>query len=198
VTSPPASQQDPSPVAERSPLPKAGAPAPARGQRQKRTVLVNQVALVPVVHGLHIVAVEVAQEHAVVARVVLGPLPWGVQNPRARRYSGVVDRVDGVAVGSAEGQVQFPGLGAGGWTEPEVGDAVGARQADDEGITVRDSAKQLTPCPALLSPAGSSRPRTVPTHGEDPTHVRSDPPEGAVIGMSVYPAASATLVVSGE
>jgi hypothetical protein len=99
-------------------------------------VLVNQVALVPVVHGLHVVAVEVAQEHAVVARVVFGPLTWGVQNLRdlrARRHSGVVGRVDGVAVGSAEGQVQFPGLGAGGWTEPEVGNAIEAGQANDEG-----------------------------------------------------------------
>jgi hypothetical protein len=62
-----------------------------------------------------------------------------VQNLRARRYSGVMDRVDGVAVGSAEGEVQFSGLGAGGWTEPEVGDAVGAGQANDEGIAVREA-----------------------------------------------------------
>ena len=66
--------------------------------------------LVAVVHGLHVVAVEVAQEHAVVARAVLGPLTRGMQNFRAGRHSGVVDRVDGMAVGSAEGQVKFSGL----------------------------------------------------------------------------------------
>lgn len=70
-------------------------------------VLDNQVGLVPVVHGLHVMAVEVAQEHAIVAGVVLGPLTRGVQNFRARRYSSVMDRVDGMAVGSAEGQVKF-------------------------------------------------------------------------------------------
>src|SRR5450759_1383452 len=53
---------------------------------------------VPVVYGLHVVAVEVAQKHAVVARVVLGPLPRGVQHLRPRRHRGVVDRVHGAAV----------------------------------------------------------------------------------------------------
>ncbi len=76
-------------------------------------------------HGLHVVTVEVAQEDAVVARVVLGPLTRGVQHLRTRRHSSFVDRVDCVAVDSAEGQVQLPGLGAGGWSEPEIGEAVG-------------------------------------------------------------------------
>jgi len=35
-----------------------------------------------------------------------------------------VDRVNCVAVGRAEGQVQFPAIGTGGWTEPEAGDAI--------------------------------------------------------------------------
>jgi hypothetical protein len=71
-----------------------------------------------VVHGLPVVAIEVAQEHTVVGRVVLGSPKLSVQNLRVRRHSGVGNRVDGMAVGSAEGQVQFPGLDADGWTEP--------------------------------------------------------------------------------
>ena len=76
-------------------------------------------------HGLHVVAIEVAQEHTVVAGVVLGKLTRGVQHLRASDQSGLVDRVNGAPVGGVEGQVQFPGLGAVGWTEPEVGEAVG-------------------------------------------------------------------------
>jgi hypothetical protein len=68
------------------------------------------VALLPVVDGLHVMAVKVAQKHAVVARVVLGPLTRRMQHFCPHCHSGVVDRVDSVAVGGAEGQVQFPAL----------------------------------------------------------------------------------------
>ena len=88
-------------------------------------------------HGLYVVAVEVAQEHAVVAGVVLGKLTRGVQHLRAGDPSGLVDRVNGAPVGGVEGQVQFPGLGAVGWTEPEVWEAVGPGQTDDEGVALR-------------------------------------------------------------
>ena len=57
--------------------------------------------------------------------------------------SGFVDRVDCVAVGGAESHVQFPGLGAGGWTVPEVGNAVGAGKTDDETIA---GGRRVTSC----------------------------------------------------
>lgn len=84
------------------------------------------------VHGLHVVAVGVAQEHAVVAGVILGELPRGVQHLHACAHRGGVDGVDGGAVGSAKRHVELPGLVACGWAQPEVGDALGAGQADDD------------------------------------------------------------------
>lgn len=86
------------------------------------------------VNGLHVVAVEVAQEHTVVTRVILGPLPRGVQYLRPRRNCGLVDRINRGAVGRAEGQVHFTALRAGGRTEPEAGKAVRSGQTDDERI----------------------------------------------------------------
>ena len=47
-----------------------------------------------------------------------------------------MDRVNCVAVGRAEGQVQFPAIGTGGWTEPEAGDAI-VPETDDESTAAR-------------------------------------------------------------
>ena len=66
-----------------------------------------------VVHGLDVVAVGIAQEHAVVTGVVLGPLTRGVQHLRPGRHGRLMDRVYRVPVGRTEGDVQLPGLGAG-------------------------------------------------------------------------------------
>jgi hypothetical protein len=46
------------------------------------------------------------------------------------------------------------------------------------------SPSPTTPARSLCNPWWLGRmanPQTVPTHGEDPAHIRSDPPEGAVI-----------------
>jgi uncharacterized membrane protein YgaE (UPF0421/DUF939 family) len=63
-----------------------------------------------VVDGLDVVAVRVAQEHAVVAGVVLGPLARGVQHLGGGFDRGPVHGVHGGPVGRAEREVQFPGL----------------------------------------------------------------------------------------
>src|SRR3954452_2591390 len=73
-----------------------------------------------VVDGLHVVAVQVAQEDAVVPRVVLGTLPRGVQDLPAGRHGSRVHRVDGLAVGCSEGHVQLTGLRAQGRAQPEL------------------------------------------------------------------------------
>ena len=78
-----------------------------------------------VVDGLDVVAVRVAQEHAVVAGVVLRPLTRGVQHFHPSRHGRLVHRVHRAPVGRPEGHVQFPGLGAGRRAQPEVGKAVG-------------------------------------------------------------------------
>jgi hypothetical protein len=62
-----------------------------------------------------------------------------VQHLGARRHGGVVHRVDGVAVGGAEGDVQLARLGTGGRGEPEVRGTVGAGQPDDEAVLQREA-----------------------------------------------------------
>ena len=85
-----------------------------RGQGEARRALA-------VVDGLDVVAVRVAQEHGVVARVVLRPLTRGVQHFHSGRHGGFVHGVHRAAVGRPERHVQFPGFGAGGRAQPEVG-----------------------------------------------------------------------------
>src|SRR5581483_11185233 len=92
-----------------------------------------------VVDGFDVVAVQVAEEHPVVARVVLGELTRGVQHLDSGRDGDLVHGVDRRAVGSLEGDVQFPGLGAGGRPQPENRLAVGAAQADHDGLPVREA-----------------------------------------------------------
>jgi uncharacterized membrane protein YgaE (UPF0421/DUF939 family) len=92
-----------------------------------------------VVDGLDVVAVRVAQEHAVVAGVVLGPLARGVQHLRSGRHGGRVHSVHCLSVGGPEGHVQLPGLGAAGRDQPEIGRAAGAGQADHEGPADREA-----------------------------------------------------------
>ncbi len=94
-------------------------------------------ARLSVVDGLDVVAVRVAQEHAVVAGVVLRELARGVQHLRPGCHGGLVHRVHRRAVGGLEGDVEFPGLGAGGRPQPEHRLAVGAAQADHDGLAVR-------------------------------------------------------------
>ncbi len=53
------------------------------------------------VHGFHVVPVEIAQEDAVVARVVLRPLPRRVRDLGARLVRRSVNGVDGVRPGAA-------------------------------------------------------------------------------------------------
>ena len=92
-----------------------------------------------VVDGLDVVAVQVAQENPVVARVVLRELTRGVQHLHPGRHRRLVHRVHRGAVGGLEGDVEFPGLGAGGRPEPEHRLAVGAAQADHDGLAVREA-----------------------------------------------------------
>jgi enamine deaminase RidA (YjgF/YER057c/UK114 family) len=92
-----------------------------------------------VVDGLDVVTVQVAQEHPVVARVVLRELTRGVQHLRPGCHRRLVHRVHRGAVGGLEGDVEFPGLGAGGRPEPEHRLAVGAAQADHDGLAVREA-----------------------------------------------------------
>jgi hypothetical protein len=98
-----------------------------------------------VVDGLDVVAVRVAQEHPVVARVVLRELAGGVQHLDAGRHRGLVHRVHRGAVGGLEGNVEFPGLGAGGRTQPEHRLAVGAAQPDHDGLAVREARHLVHP-----------------------------------------------------
>jgi hypothetical protein len=66
-----------------------------------------------VVDGLDVVAVGIAQEHGVVAGVVLRPLARSVQHFHPGRHGGIVHSVHRLPVGRPEGDVQFPGLGSG-------------------------------------------------------------------------------------
>jgi hypothetical protein len=92
-----------------------------------------------VVDGLDVVTIGIAQEDAVVTGVVLRPFTRRVQYLNSGCHGGLVHRVDRRPVGRAEGDVQFPGLVAGGRAQPEVGYAVGADQADDEAVAVREA-----------------------------------------------------------
>ena len=98
-----------------------------------------------VVDGLDIVAVRIAQEDGVVAGVILRPLAWGVQHFHPGRHGGLVYGIHRAAVGRPEGHVQFPGLGAGGRAQPEHGNAVGAGQADDDGLAGREAHRLVHP-----------------------------------------------------
>jgi uncharacterized membrane protein YgaE (UPF0421/DUF939 family) len=99
----------------------------------------------PVVDGLDVVAVQVAQEHPVVARVVLRELTRGVQYLDPGRHGSLVHGVHRRAVRSLEGDVEFPGLGAGGRAEPEHRLAVGTAQADRDGLAVREAQHLVHP-----------------------------------------------------
>lgn len=57
--------------------------------------------------GLDVVAVQVAYEHAVVPRVVLGPEPRRMQHLGAEPDGGIVNGVDGCPVRCGEGDVHF-------------------------------------------------------------------------------------------
>jgi hypothetical protein len=62
-----------------------------------------------VIHGFHIVAIEITQEDAVIPRVVLGPLPPGVQHLRAGRHRSAVNRVLDPKVIDHGARVTVPG-----------------------------------------------------------------------------------------
>ena len=111
----------------------AGAgPGPGRGPDRRAPAL-------PVVDGLDVVTVGIAQEHGVVAGMVLRPFAGGVQDLDPGRHGGRVHGVDRGPVGRAERNVQFPGLVPGGRAQPERGDAVRTGQADYEAIAVREA-----------------------------------------------------------
>ena len=82
-----------------------------------------------VVHGLDVVAVGIAEEDAVVARVVLGPDPRLVQDLRPRRPGRGEDLVDGLAGRRGERQVHRPVARALHRPEPQLREAVRAAQA---------------------------------------------------------------------
>src|SRR5690348_8835837 len=92
-----------------------------------------------VVDRLDVVAVRIAQEHPVVARVVLRELTRGVQHLDTGRHRRLVYRVHRGAVRGLEGDVEFPGLGAGGRAQPEHRLAVGAAEADHNGLAGREA-----------------------------------------------------------
>jgi hypothetical protein len=117
----------------------------SRAGRAAERVRARLRALAAVVDGLDVVAVGIAQEDAVVAGVVFRPFAGRVQHLCPGRHGGLVYRVDRVPVGRAEGDVQFPGLVPGGRAQPEVGYAVGAGQADDEAVAVREAHRLAHP-----------------------------------------------------
>jgi uncharacterized membrane protein YgaE (UPF0421/DUF939 family) len=117
----------------------------SRAGRTAERVRARLRALAAVVDGLDVVAVGIAQEDAVVAGVVLRPFAGRVQHLCPGRHGGLVHRVDRGPVGRAEGDVQFPGLVPGGRAQPEVGYAVGAGQADDEAVAVREAHRLAHP-----------------------------------------------------
>ncbi len=98
-----------------------------------------------VVDGFDVVAVQVAQEHAVIPGMVLRPLARGVQHFHPGRHGRLVHGVHRLPVGRPEGHVQFPGLGASGRAQPEHGNAVGAGQADHDGVAVREAHRLAHP-----------------------------------------------------
>ena len=81
--------------------------------------------------GLDVVAVEVADEHAVVARVVLRELAGRVQDLQPGLEGGGVHGVDGGPVGGAERDVRLVVRGARRRAEPEVRHAVRPGHAHD-------------------------------------------------------------------
>ena len=116
----------------------ADAAPPAQVPGQAEGLTARSPAL-PVVDGLDVVTVGIAQEHGVVAGVVLRPFAGGMQDLDPGRHRGLVHGVDRGPVGRAERNVQFPGLVPGGRAQPERGDAVRTGQADYEAVTVREA-----------------------------------------------------------
>jgi len=100
---------------------------------------------VPVVDGFHVVAVEIAQEDAIIARMVFRPLTRGVQDLGTGRHGRLMDRIHGVAGRGPERNVKFPGLGTMGLAQPEVRNAVGTAEADDKRIAVRKADRLAHP-----------------------------------------------------
>ena len=79
---------------------------------------------------LDVVAVEVADEDRVVARVVLGEDPRGVEDLRPGVERGLVDGVDLVGAQRTEGDVELARLVSTGRTDPEGGEAPPSRDPD--------------------------------------------------------------------
>src|SRR6516225_6194412 len=98
-----------------------------------------------VVDGLDVVAVRVTEEHPVVARVVLRPLARGVQHLHPGLQGGLVHGIHRRTVGGLEGDVEFPGLGAGGRRQPEHRLAIRAGQADHDALAVREAQHLVQP-----------------------------------------------------
>src|SRR6516164_2052164 len=71
--------------------------------------------------------------------MVFRPLAGSVQHFYPGRHGSLVHGVDGGPVGRPERDVQFPGLIAGGRTQPEVGDAVGTGQAHEHVVPDREA-----------------------------------------------------------
>ncbi|SQD95854.1 hypothetical protein FMEAI12_3350029 [Parafrankia sp. Ea1.12] len=98
-----------------------------------------------VMDGLDVVAVEIAEEHRVVAGVILRPLAWRVKHLDARAERGLVDGVDGLPVSRMERQVQLPCLGTRRRAEPEGGHPVRTGEPDDGGPLERDAHRLAHP-----------------------------------------------------
>jgi hypothetical protein len=90
-----------------------------------------------VAHSLNVVAIKIADEHSVVAGVVLRPESRRMQDVRAGCNGRCVHPVDRVPIGRAEGYVRFAPGGPGFGTEPKVRKAVRSRDADDRAVLAR-------------------------------------------------------------
>ena len=84
-----------------------------------------------------VVAVEVADEDGVVARVVLREDPRRVEDLGARVEGGLVHGVDLVGAEGVEGDVQLTSLRASRRSDPEAREALATGDADGEGVTDR-------------------------------------------------------------
>ncbi len=122
-----------------------GSAAAASASVMAATSAGSALPSVAVVDSLDVMAVRIAYEHAVVARVVLGPLPGRMEHLRPRADRRLMDRINRGAVRGTEGDVQLPGLRTAGRAEPEAGNAVGAREAHHHALAGRETHHLVQP-----------------------------------------------------
>jgi hypothetical protein len=83
---------------------------------------------------LDIVAIQIPQEHAVVASVVLRPKSWCMQQLRSGVQRRVVYRVDRVVRWRGQGKMHRSDTWVNQRTKPELRNAIGRAEADHEAL----------------------------------------------------------------